>query len=690
MVLQGVDSYRVVEPLFEGVRIVLAHRGEAYSPAYLQGLSGAAFRVAGPCPCAPTCSAAMTSQDLIALLGYECRDLPIGAPGPAQADRWRQVLDQVRQELRAGRLVLVWNAFTSYEFDVVCGDDEAERQLLGRGSYAGTGDALARADEMRPLTGADVGMPAAILIGGRVRPFDSQAAELDALEEAVRHAHFARDRWLAEAGGIEKPWRFREGLACYEVWIDNYRLNPQRAPDGGDRYCLGVYRSTHRAAAAFLREIRPRNATAVEPLERAAVAFAREADVLDELRAQPGWNWEGKAQPGPAAAARAAALLEQARDQYAQGITQIEEALRALAPERADRARRVAQLRRQGGRVWIGGLEKLNWGKANTFAGALFQALRTTEHPYAYHEIMGLTGLAFRVRWCNDETRTQWCCSCPIGEMPDEDALVRRLMGVGFATAWIEPEGRDNEALRAKIVAAIDAGKPVLVYPPGLNLGIVYGYEEGGATLLVNDYLAAEYPLRLPAGELGPLFAYPGAWEQPPSLRVGFIEALKVAVANWHRERHDGGLKGREYWYGDAALAAWIRDLEAFDSMPADTRANLHRLDQWNLLSLVDARRSARVFLADYGRLIQGDVRQALTAAEELYQREVDALQPLAKERTGRPRSPDNWTADERRREIEALTTARQTEAEAIAAIERALQAAGAGGVGHTHARTPD
>jgi hypothetical protein len=240
MIVAGVDDYRVTDPLFEGVRLVLTHRGESYSPAHIQGVSGAAFRIAGPCPCAPTCSAAMSTAELLGLLGYECQELPIGAPGPLQAERLRELLGQVRQELGAGRPVLMWSAFTNCEYDVICGYDEEKKQLIGRGSYSGNGEQLARAGEMRPLEGADVGMPAAILIGTRIRPFPAREAELDALEEAVRHAHSARDRWLEEAGEVEKPWRFREGLACDDVWIDNYRANTQHEPGAGDRYCLGV------------------------------------------------------------------------------------------------------------------------------------------------------------------------------------------------------------------------------------------------------------------------------------------------------------------------------------------------------------------------------------------------------------------------------------------------------------------
>ena len=59
MIIKGVDRYRVMDPWFEGTQVVLSFRGEPYSPEYIQGISGAGFRIAGICPCAPTCSFAM-------------------------------------------------------------------------------------------------------------------------------------------------------------------------------------------------------------------------------------------------------------------------------------------------------------------------------------------------------------------------------------------------------------------------------------------------------------------------------------------------------------------------------------------------------------------------------------------------------------------------------------------------------
>jgi AraC family transcriptional regulator len=50
MVLLNIDKYRYYDPLFEGARIILNNRGEKFTPEYIQGISGAAFKIAGGCP----------------------------------------------------------------------------------------------------------------------------------------------------------------------------------------------------------------------------------------------------------------------------------------------------------------------------------------------------------------------------------------------------------------------------------------------------------------------------------------------------------------------------------------------------------------------------------------------------------------------------------------------------------------
>lgn len=327
LILEGVDRYYVTEALFEGARVLLAYRGAPYSPAYVQGISGAAFRVGGICPCAPTCTSAMSTQDLLKLFGYEIEELPLWAeaagvsPKAYAESKLPEVLPRIQAEIRAGRPVLVWNAFTTCEWDVVCGFDAAEHQFFGRGSYAGLADEYAVAAETRPVDGAD-NCPAfgAILVGEKTGAFDARAAELAALREAVRHAHTRKDEELRQS----TQWVFLEGIQCYDRWISDFE-SPERTRSMGDAYCLGVYHSTHRAAADFMRELAPRYPAAAASFERAAAHFAAEADALDACMPLLWWNApEG---PDPARNAQVVPLLRQARDAYARAIGEIENAL---------------------------------------------------------------------------------------------------------------------------------------------------------------------------------------------------------------------------------------------------------------------------------------------------------------------------------------------------------------------------
>jgi hypothetical protein len=325
--LDGVGRYEVVDPMFEGVRIVLAHRGEGYSPAYVQGISGAAFRIGGICPCAPTVSRAMHTGQLVELLGYEWTHLPLYSVGDDQTFDLEKAAEaaiaRVKEELGAGRPTLVWHAFTNCEWDVVAGYDDERHLFFGRGSYAGL-DGYAEADQGRTTTCLDI-CPASgvLLVGDRVAEFDARSAEIAALQEAVRHAHSTegRDRLSGD------EWVMLHGLLCYDRWIDDWR-SPVRTRTSGDSYCLGVYRSTHRAAAGFLREIAPSYPEAQAHLEGAAMAFVEEADALDAT--VPLLGWEAPEGPDRVRNNQLVPLLRQARDGYAHAIGEIERALAAI------------------------------------------------------------------------------------------------------------------------------------------------------------------------------------------------------------------------------------------------------------------------------------------------------------------------------------------------------------------------
>ena len=320
MVLEGVDRYRVVEPLFEGVRVVLSFLGEQYTPAYIQGISGAAFRVAGPCPCAPTGTCQMGTTGLFDVLGYEHTEFYLGWTDDDDVNgKMQELIPKIKDSIRARRPVLVWHAFTNAEWDVVAGFDDAEDVFLGRGSYAGL-DGYASAKQTRAQEAVSI-CPAfgGIFVGEKTGTLDAKAAELAALKEAVRHA---RDRET-----VFEPGRAgREGLNAYDGWVERFQ-KAETTRDAGDSYCYGVYHTTHRAAAGFLNEIAPKYPDATAILTEAAKEFAAEADALDEAEPLIGWQSPDHDEDRNA---KLWPLLARARDHYAAAIAEIEKALPLL------------------------------------------------------------------------------------------------------------------------------------------------------------------------------------------------------------------------------------------------------------------------------------------------------------------------------------------------------------------------
>jgi len=269
----------------------------------------------------------MDTLELLALLGYEATPLQIHAEGVDPKERLHEVLAELRSEIGSDRSALLWNAFTMCEWDVVCGFDVDKNQLFGRGSYIGLdGGQYASAVEDRVLTAEARMHYEAVLVGERTGTFDAHEAELAALKEAVRHARSTQNE--DKCGGDQ--WVMLEGLLCYDRWVGDFRSNPSKVPELGDTYCLSVYSSTHQTAGQFLRELAPRYSKADANLKRGAEHFASEAKALKECYEVMCPGGKAPEEANPERNERIAELLNQAREQYAHGIEEIESALQLM------------------------------------------------------------------------------------------------------------------------------------------------------------------------------------------------------------------------------------------------------------------------------------------------------------------------------------------------------------------------
>jgi len=282
-ILNNVSNYEVFEANFEALRLALNAQGEQYSAGWFHGIAGSAFRVGGICPCAPTCTFAMSPQQLIKLLGYEYTECPYDDADKEGA--LAKAVTAVRASIDNGVPAMVWHAFSMCEWDVVAGYDAAENVFFGRSSGPGNAGDYAKNPWNNTLSTFASNGIMAITIQKSSGTFDKRNAEIAAIREAIRHANNTEN--TDKLGGSE--WVFLQGKAAYKRWANDFS-NPDHKRGLGDAYCIGIYASSHGMAAPFLREIAPNYPAAADLLSQAAECFNKEAAALRNLLPLLGWN----------------------------------------------------------------------------------------------------------------------------------------------------------------------------------------------------------------------------------------------------------------------------------------------------------------------------------------------------------------------------------------------------------------
>jgi len=320
-VLDGVADCAVREPLFESLRLALNYLGEDYAPAYFHGIAGTVFRAGGICPCAPTCTSAMSLQQMLALLGYGCEILPYDE-GSADADMERMI-HAVRNSIDNAVPSLVWNAFAPCEWGLAVGYDETEKAFYGRVPWREGTDAYEKTSWDKAGEEAGLVGMLAVVIGQKTGGIPRRQAEAAALREAVRHANDTEN--ADKAGGEE--WVFLQGKAALRRWADDF-ARPEKERGPGDAYCLDIYASCHAKAGEFLRAIAADYPGAADVLSDAARLFDQEAACLQRLFPLLTWNspWGADADRN----ARARPILSEVYENYCQAIDRVASALPLL------------------------------------------------------------------------------------------------------------------------------------------------------------------------------------------------------------------------------------------------------------------------------------------------------------------------------------------------------------------------
>ncbi len=363
------------------------------------------------------------------------------------------------------------------------------------------------------------------------------------------------------------------------------------------------------------------------------------------------------------------------------------------------------QVHRENGRVWIEGTVPLAWGKSGetTFCGALASALapRAAQAPmrsttlnmkraldqaprlsgpdYDYITLMGVSALAFRVRWYQGSAGHRWSGAGPVGEMVEERdrvglAIGMKLEGCGVANP-IGPEPIQE------ITNSIDHGFPVLAYlSPHLDMGLIYGYENSGQSFLMRDYYIGDDISPRPAAKLGGFLCFLRPGGTPAAPVDSALAAFEVAEHNWTRDdRPKFDEENGEFFYGLHAYEKWIGDLSNPSATSGDERQKLFQATWWNFDSLDDARRAAEMYLDAIAPRFGPPAADHLRTAADLYRQEIKLTGDIfaGREMFLGPwsgKTIEQWTPEVRGKEIEILKKLRLLDEKAIAELKAAVE----------------
>lgn len=323
---------------------------------------------------------------------------------------------------------------------------------------------------------------------------------------------------------------------------------------------------------------------------------------------------------------------------------------------------RTSIKRDQSGKVWIQGIGPIRGfarGRDNTFMHSLELVLDATGRKIGYDELMGISGLAFRLQFRVD----RWDVGNPDG-LVGEDCLKVLFPAVGwnYEVRIVRLEEVDEvAALRLAIRRSINRGVPVLaanVIPPE-DWGILTGYD-GNKRWLCRSYNGGAAVTNKPAKGWPTAVVLLTRRLARPSARKAHVASIRRAVELFEQR------KSGVHALGDKAFDHWCQSLHSVRD-----RSYIHA-NFWTYIGLIDARSAAVRYLKAIAKEF-GPRRTHLIKASNWYDKEVRLLLE-GLDHVPQARAPKSLPPIEmRKRQIDVLRRARKMERNAIASLKRAL-----------------
>jgi hypothetical protein len=330
-------------------------------------------------------------------------------------------------------------------------------------------------------------------------------------------------------------------------------------------------------------------------------------------------------------------------------------------------------VRREHGKVWIEGMEKVDWGgsffgREDSQVRCLVEALRCAGHDVGYAEVMGLSGAAFKLTM----TPTLFVAEIHSEMGLDWIEILSRVWGVDYQPNALSLGAENNPQWRHELLElsteSIDRGMPLFYMNGEWNL--LVGYREDGSAFITMPYAGndAGYVVsEEPKGFVG------DAWfasvltpsGQPAPRHDAVIDSLRAAVELAQRPAEKDG----ERQFGVGAYESWIAALE-------ENRegVSLHG-NAFSYSQLLTSRNAAAEYLRGIAAQVDEAAAAHLQTAASHYERVSQRLS-VGRDCVEHPWE-ENWTPENRATEARLLRASLVDERQAVAEIEAALAGLG-------------
>ncbi|MFH1418098.1 MAG: hypothetical protein ABII12_07445 [Planctomycetota bacterium] len=309
----------------------------------------------------------------------------------------------------------------------------------------------------------------------------------------------------------------------------------------------------------------------------------------------------------------------------------------------------------------IGPIRGFTRGRDNTFVHCLELILDAAGREIGYDELMGISGMAFRVQFRVD----RWDVGNP-DPLVGEDCLPALFEGIGWEyEVWIvrRDEFSEADALRRAIEQSISLNRlPVLaanIMPPE-DWGIITGYRRD-RTWLCRAYNPRAMRQDCAAKGWPTAVVLLNRQLNRPDPKLAHKASIRRAIELFDKR------SARTHALGPKAFDEWCHSLRS-----ARDAGYVHA-NFWTYVNLIDSRSAAVRYLRSIAKEFGSRATHVNAAADE-YDKEVRALLDGLKDVATVERYPDSLPpAGMRDKQINSLKKAKAFEQEAITSLRKAV-----------------